>query len=264
MPELEITCSRCKSTLHHECHPETLEEAAIDLFMWRPESGFPELKGARGKGGDEHDETVPFLTESFLYPLLGKDDARSLMARVHALFRALGVEPRDFELKAWEIIDKKKRDHEAEMARRAEARKRYRELMQPFRRAPSALKAGFDVCQYRSFYCFDTNVGACEHGECFELDDGKQKFVGDPRKKSKLSEVTRVASDGMRVECGNCKRIHHATPEQVENWRKEPRYPSRTAKEARESGREPSKPEHWIRARCIFTALGFKDEPAKD
>jgi hypothetical protein len=260
MPELEITCSRCKSTLHHECHPETLEEAAIDLFMWRPESGFP--KKLKGNGdGSENDETVPFLTESFLYPLLGKDDARSLMARVHSLFRALGVEPRDFELKAWEILDKKKRDHEAEMARRAEARKRYRELMQPVMRSKQT--TGFVVCRYQSFYCFDTNVGACAHGECFELDDGKQKYVGDPRPKPKLGKVVRDL-DGMHVECGNCKRIHLATPEQVENWRKEPRYPSRTAKEARESGREPSKPEHWIRARCIFEALGFKDEPAKD
>jgi hypothetical protein len=100
MPDLKVTCSRCESELHHECHPETLAEAAVDLFMWRPESGFPELKGARGKSGDEHSESVPFITESFLYPLLGKEDARSFMSRVDSLFRAMGIDPHGLREKA--------------------------------------------------------------------------------------------------------------------------------------------------------------------
>ncbi len=90
MPDLDVTCSRCGSKLHHECHPETLQEAAIDLFMWRPESGFP--KRLKGNGdGSEKDEAVPFLTESFLYPLLGKEGSWSVGRGV--AWKASGMQP---------------------------------------------------------------------------------------------------------------------------------------------------------------------------
>jgi hypothetical protein len=259
---LEVKCSRCEVTLHHECHPKTLEEAALDLFMWRPESGFPKAlkKGNDMCDGAEDDEGVPFITESFLYPLVGKEDARTFMALVNNVFRALGVEPRDFATKAWELLDKKKRDRAAEQVRRAEARKRYRKEMQPVMR--SERPNGYFVCKYRSFYCFDTNVGACESGGCFERDDGESRTLGS-YKKAKLGKVVTDA-DGVLVACGLCKRIHLATPAQLEGWRKEPRYPSRTEKEAKDTGLRVSKPEHWIRSRVIFTAFGFKDEKPEE
>lgn len=250
MPDLTITCSRCNSLLHHECHPETLEEAALDLFQWRPESGFPKAlkKGNDYCDGNEDDETVPFLTESFLYPLLGKEDARTLLARIHALFRAMGVEPRNFEENAWRLLDEKKKDKEAEQVARAAARKRYREHMLPITRVKQ--ESGLYLCTYRSFYCFDVNVAECSNGECFE------RANADLRTERKTPQLGTVITDadGMHVTCALCKRLHLATTEQVANWRKEPRYPTRAA----ENGlRGPTRPEHWLRAEVLFTALGF-------
>lgn len=258
MSDLTITCSRCNSTLHHECHPETLEEAALDLFMWRPEDGFPKAmkNGNDYCDGSEDKETVAFLTEAFLYPLLGKEDARSLMARVHALFQAMGVEPRDFEEKAWQLLDQKKRDKEAEAKARVERQRLYRKNMRPITSVKSMGQGDFTICQYRSFYCFDVNVAQCSRGECFEREDEDFRVE---RKKPKLGAVV-WNGESLEVTCGLCKRTHSATPDQVKNWRTEKRYPTRVLEEGR---RGPSKPEHWIRAAVIFTALGFKDEPSE-
>lgn len=47
------------------------------------------LKCAKA-GCNPGSEDMPFLSEGFLYPLLGKEDARSLLARVHTLLEAVG------------------------------------------------------------------------------------------------------------------------------------------------------------------------------
>ena len=251
MSTLDVTCSRCNSKLHHDCYAETLEEAALDFFMWRPEGGFPKpmKKGNDDCDGDEDKEEVPFLSESFLYPLLGKSDARSLMSRIHGLFYAMGIEPRDFEEKAWKRLAEKKRDHEAKLRARAANRERYRQEMLPTQRGIG------NCCYYRSFYCFDVNVGACESGECFQR--ANESFV-TKRMKPKLGNAI-LDVHGLRVQCKLCARTHQATPEQVRNWSTEKRYPTR---EAEEGGRRPAmKPEDWIRASVVFTALGFKREP---
>lgn len=39
------------------------------------------------------DDDAPFFSEAFLYTLLGKEQARSVLARVNAIARALGVDP---------------------------------------------------------------------------------------------------------------------------------------------------------------------------
>lgn len=251
MADLDVTCSRCGATLQHECRPETLEEAALALFMWRPESGFPRAlkRGNDDCDGSEDEETVPFLTESFLYPLLGKSDARSLMSRIHGVFEAMGVEPRAFEQKAWDWLEQKKRDKEEEGRAREAARRRYREEMSPVARVKQ--KSGFALCRYRSFYCFDVNVAECADGDCFEREDSKFKVK---RKAPKLGAVV-VKAGGMEISCALCKRVHSATPDQVAHWREEKRYPSRPAEEG---GRGPTEPEDWIHAKVIFAALGFK------
>jgi hypothetical protein len=43
----------------------------------------------------EEDARAPFMTEAYLYNLLGKEDARTLLARFGVLCRVLGVEPAD-------------------------------------------------------------------------------------------------------------------------------------------------------------------------
>jgi hypothetical protein len=266
MPELEVTCSRCKSQLHHECHPETLQEAALDLFMWRPESGFPKEMKKHGDGA-EQDKDVPFLTESFLYPLLGKEDARTLMALVNNVFRACGIEPHFLREKAYEVIDQKRRDKEAEAQRRAEARKRYHEEMLPVETAPQlGAQKGLKLCTYRSFYCFDVNVHACEGGDCFEHwnpDNPRTRTIGDAardRQKVQMSDVTRTPEGELRVTCKVCKRIHRATALQVENWKGEKRYQVKvTPKEHQTPLGDPDhKPEDWIASPAIARALGFK------
>lgn len=40
----------------------------------------------------KHDSKQPFMSESYLYNLLGKEDARTLLARVHQLCIVLGVD----------------------------------------------------------------------------------------------------------------------------------------------------------------------------
>ena len=265
MPDLEVTCSRCKLQVSHECHPESLQEAAIDLFMWRPESGFP--KGVRGSteyGAEKDNEDVPFLTESFLYPLLGKEDARTLMALVNNLFRSMGVEPHFLREKAWEILDQKKRDKAERERLRAESRKRYYEEMQPTEK--DRQMNGNVVCTYRSFYCFDVNVHSCEGGDCFENwhpDKPRTRTIGSAardREKASMSEVTHTPEGELRVTCKNCKRTHRANAGQVEHWRSEKRYQVKVTPKEHQTplGDPDNKPEDFIASPAIARALGFK------
>jgi hypothetical protein len=250
MSDLEVTCSRCHSTLHHECHPETLQGAAVDLFMWHPESGFPEKLKKGNPYVDERvdDETIPFFSEAFLYPLLGKGDARTFMSLVRELFRSMGIDPYSLEEKAMEILVQKKRDKEEEQKRRADARERYRQMMLPTLKPLGARV----VCVYQSFYCFDVNVHACERGRCFAREGSESGKSKNPS----ISPVTRTEDGGLEVSCTLCKRTHWATPEQVEGWRSEERYQVRPKSEHRDV--EPMKPEDWIAADVVARAFGFK------
>jgi len=70
-------------------HPDFLEaEAALkELRTWKPEHfDFTEFK--KNEGYDEGDENAPFFSEAFLYNLLGKSDARTLLS---LLKKALGI-----------------------------------------------------------------------------------------------------------------------------------------------------------------------------
>lgn len=46
---------------------------------------------------EEGDERAPFFTEAFLYNLVGKEDARSILALIRQLGRALGFDDADFD-----------------------------------------------------------------------------------------------------------------------------------------------------------------------
>jgi hypothetical protein len=98
-----------------------VEAALKSLFTWTPEIASPKFFNAqRPFVGDgmytiaEHQckqkkglerreiceqadcqlgsEDMPFFTEGFLYPLIGKEDARSLIARMHTLLEAMGYD----------------------------------------------------------------------------------------------------------------------------------------------------------------------------
>jgi hypothetical protein len=72
------------------------EQAITALLRWTPElTGTRELrawsKAVNGYPVDDGDGDAPFVSESFLYPLLGKDDARSFRGYLRAAFEAVGV-----------------------------------------------------------------------------------------------------------------------------------------------------------------------------
>jgi len=95
--ELRVrTLYRLKETIEslvfqlNTLHPDFLEadDALKELLEWKPEQfGLPNFfkkSGYYSKG----DEDAPFFSEAFLYNLLGKEDARTLL---HLLKEALGL-----------------------------------------------------------------------------------------------------------------------------------------------------------------------------
>lgn len=60
---------------------EAVKHALTALYAWVPEQH--SVRGAKG---------APLLSEAYLYPLLGKEDARTLLALVGAIARAVGYE----------------------------------------------------------------------------------------------------------------------------------------------------------------------------
>jgi hypothetical protein len=86
---LYVRCDRCDCELEHVCNPD-LRKAVKALFRWTPESGFPALQEGVP---EEKIEGAPFLSEAFLYLLLGKDDARTLMALVNGVVCQAGLDP---------------------------------------------------------------------------------------------------------------------------------------------------------------------------
>lgn len=98
---------------------DEVEAAVKSLAEWKPEIGSPAYFRALEKfvgtgmyteaehrcnqpgayrhprkceaaGCEPGSEDMEFLSEGFLYPLLGKEDARSLIARIHTLLEAMG------------------------------------------------------------------------------------------------------------------------------------------------------------------------------
>lgn len=62
-----------------------------ELAGWVPEATpAAVLEAYRENGGDPESDPLPFFTEVFLYELLGKEDARALLARVRQIGVALG------------------------------------------------------------------------------------------------------------------------------------------------------------------------------
>lgn len=124
-----ITCQRCKNEIAHVCS-ESLREAAVRLFKWRPTIGFPEAMKRRNpwigrvKGGYDVDGSeIPFLCQVYQYALLGEEDGRSLIALVNDLLRAAGLDP--FSLKeaaARELLAMKLAREDAERRRTWEDR----------------------------------------------------------------------------------------------------------------------------------------------
>ncbi len=75
-------------------HLKTLDEARYQyrkMIRSRIECAPPELFNPKNDFYSEGDEHAPFFSEGFLYTLIGKEDARSVLAWVHGLGEALGL-----------------------------------------------------------------------------------------------------------------------------------------------------------------------------
>ncbi len=64
------------------------------MTEWKPEIGFPQNFKGRSPYGDTMKELndCPFFSETYLYNLLGKEDARTLLAYMGEFARALGYD----------------------------------------------------------------------------------------------------------------------------------------------------------------------------
>lgn len=69
--------------------PDEAKRALAKLMEWSPER-WPDGFRAKANGAEKGDEKQPFFSEAYLYPLFGKDDARTILALLHAVQRALG------------------------------------------------------------------------------------------------------------------------------------------------------------------------------
>ena len=103
MPDLIVKCGRCGNDLTHVCDNGSgkIREAVIELMSWTPHWGMPAAVIKEGKKSGMYskgDEEMPFISEAFLYTLLGKDDARTLMAMINHLLRLVGFDPHSNDL----------------------------------------------------------------------------------------------------------------------------------------------------------------------
>lgn len=244
--DLKVTCQRCDCEITHRCRGESLQEAAVALYKWRPEGGFPEaLKedndyiSVEDGIADVDRDDMPFVCEVFLYALLGKEDARTLMALIGNVIEASGVESRSLQMKAYKQLADERAKREKEMKRREEAQKKMDERLKPL--VQTDLPSGFKHSTYRDFFAFDTNVHRCEQGRCLETKEQRTSRV-EPN-----IDNAKFVGGNVEVVCFQCKRIHVCSAQQVEGWKTDPKYKS-----------EKHTPDYWLRADKIRILFGFE------
>jgi hypothetical protein len=90
--DLEILCKRCGQVVRHRCNV-LLRQELRDLLRLRPEPDAP-LGAAFNRQNpyySEGCEKAPIFSEVFLYTLLGKETARSILYRLNAVIEACGI-----------------------------------------------------------------------------------------------------------------------------------------------------------------------------
>ncbi len=65
-------------------------EAVRELGSWTPECVNEKVFNLQNPYYSQGDERAPFFSETYLYSLLGKEDARTLLALMRPVFRAAG------------------------------------------------------------------------------------------------------------------------------------------------------------------------------
>lgn len=141
MSDYEVKCSRCHCEVEHVCNPD-LRESVKKLFNFVPESGFPEKlkKGNEHLSSEDREENergveaidrMQFFTETYLYALIGKEDARTVLAYVNSVIRAAGLDPRALQLEVWKENDAKEKAEIERLAKVAENKRLREEARQP-------------------------------------------------------------------------------------------------------------------------------------
>jgi len=100
---LEIRCSQCGGMLTHYCHLG-LKESLKKLFGFVLEGDYRGVfkKSTNNEYYEKDDEKAPFFSESFLYNLLGKEDARTVLACLSNFIRAMGIDP---DMTQWPVAE---------------------------------------------------------------------------------------------------------------------------------------------------------------
>lgn len=74
---------------------EQVKDALSRLLAWKPEDAPRPLKGYGITAAEMR--AVPFMCETYLYGLLGKEDARSLLSRVRNVCKAVGLDMNELQ-----------------------------------------------------------------------------------------------------------------------------------------------------------------------
>lgn len=96
MPDYKITCERCGMPLTHTCG-EDLEETIYNLFTVEPD------EPAEGEDPD-----TPLFSEAYLYTMLGKETARTVLSTINGLLRELGIDPYQAKMNVYRRQHKEK------------------------------------------------------------------------------------------------------------------------------------------------------------
>lgn len=89
---LDITCNRCNSPVAHVCNPD-IKTNLLQMYRYRPRWVSDKLVEALKESPycKEGYEKAPFFSEAFLYCLLGKEDARTVLAYLNNLQASIGL-----------------------------------------------------------------------------------------------------------------------------------------------------------------------------
>lgn len=123
--DLEIECTRCKSKVEHVCSQDFKMAAMHLLNIKLGHFGMAHDTIVKKEGSyyQEGDENAPFYSEAYLYSLLGKEDARTILYSLQNLIRADGLDPNELQHVSQDDLEDLERKQRIKTGlKRAEAR----------------------------------------------------------------------------------------------------------------------------------------------
>lgn len=114
----------------HVAEADDLRAAFKKLLRFKTE-GLPpafQPRFRRASGYEPGDESAPFYSERFLYPLLGKEDARTVLGMLRKVMKLAGIDMRELEIEIYSEIaaeEKAEKERVAVTAKRKAFRLEY-------------------------------------------------------------------------------------------------------------------------------------------